>query len=51
MGSVVGFLIAVIYFALFVFFIVMVYRFVTAVEKIADKIDRGLTILKEENPR
>lgn len=51
MGAVIGFLIAVIYFSLFVFIMVMFYRFVRAVERIADRIDQGLTIRKEDTPR
>jgi len=44
MGAVMGFLFAVIYCALVVFIMVMFYRFVRAVEKIADRIDQGLII-------
>jgi hypothetical protein len=44
-------LIVVVYYAFIVFITVMFYRIAKAVEKIADRIDQGLTIRKEDMPR
>ena len=36
--------------AITAFLLTMLYRFVRAVERIADKFERGITVIKEEAP-
>ena len=46
--STLGVIYATLHLAVVIFFVVMVYRFVVATEKIADKIDKGVGIRKED---
>jgi hypothetical protein len=43
-----GFLLG--YICLLIFMVVMVYRFVKATEKIADKMEKGIIVRKEDTP-
>ena len=48
--STIGIIYATLNLAAVVFIVVMVYRFVVAWERIADKIDKGIVVRKEDTP-
>jgi hypothetical protein len=46
--STVQYIYATLHLAVVIFFVVMVYRFVRATERISDKIDQGIVVRKED---